>query len=1133
MPVAEPAPAELVLFGLPRLLRDGSVLHVGSRKALALLAMLALDGAVPREQLAAVLWPDVDAAAARRNLRREVFRLRALGCLQRGVDGSLALTRTLSVDVQGFMLAMRAGDDAAALAVASSTLFDGLDGVAGPDADAWLARWRGILLSQRQSARQRHAQTLEQRGALDAALALLWQALAEDPCAEAATRHAMRLHAAMGDRAAGLALHARLAQSLQGVMAMTPDAETTALAAELRGMPAEVAATSDHALRPRATPALRLTADRLPFVGRSTVRQRIVAALAAGQRVYLSGAPGAGKTRLASECCAAQGAWLRVACAQDDVEQPYSSAVRALQTLLDAAPDVVLPEWVRRELAALLPEFGPAPAPVDSADAAGRLHAAFASAWQLLVHDNFNTVLLDDWQWGDPASVALWNRVDDSASPLRWIVAHRSAALPAAALQRMRRDVDNGCAVAVMLEGLDEDEALALVRALSGSAGGELFARRLHHATDGNPFFLLETLRHLFEQGRLHVADDGGWRTEFDEIIQDDAELPVPASVREAVLGRVRGLGEPARRLLEAASLAGDRFDLQMLDGITNLTAEQAVAVLEHAQAAQLLLPTEDGLRFAHDLVRQCLTDSLSPARRRLLHQGLAQRLAACGAAPAWVAQQHERAGQPGAAIEWRLRAAEAAWRVHALDDVEQQYGRALADGAHGVQAVTIHLALARLHRRGADNARSATDLAAAAHAAQEADAVTRLEVHLAIAQDLCANGRTDEALALLDALEADLAAAPARWRARALTLRSRMCGWRGQTAEAASLRHTAIALLDGVPEALVEQADLLDDAARIAAVAGDMASAEVWARRAMACYEAAGQGPSLAQASTLLGLVMLHGRNDRPAAEAAFDRARSLAARCGHVPAQRGAILNLVKLHTDAGRGDAALALLEEGEALAPGFEHQRAEQAFLAARYFVHYLRGQVPEASAAAGRLMALARRVADRRLLVDSAQMVADLFLHTGQLDAAAALLDEAEAVAAEGELRTAQLAAKRAWWWLASGHPAAALQWLDASAVPAHDEDRWVVGWIGAAAALALGDTQAARHRLAGLDIESETATHCLAMVLVQRLALARATGAEDPAAKRRAAALLLTQVAPSLEAAHLRIAFNAFSTPTS
>ena len=1127
------APADLLLFGRPRLQRGGQVLHVGARKAIALLALLALEGPLARERLASLLWPDVDLGAARRNLRREVFRLRELGCpLAETDDAALALAGGLRVDVHGFRRAIAAGDDATALQTTGAGVLDGLDGVAGPEIDRWLERWRAELLQQRAAARQRRALVLETAGELAAALALHLQALAEDACTESAARDAMRLHAALGERAAGLALFGRLSQALHDELELTPDAQTQALAAQLRqgaeapiARPAPAAATA-------ARPAAPLLADRLPFVGRSAARAQIEAAWAAGQRVYLSGVPGAGKTRLASECAAGRGAWLRVACSPNDAEVPYASAIRALRALQEAAPDVPLPDWTRRELAALLPELGPAPQPLASPEAAERLRAAFASAWRLLVRDNFSALLLDDWQWGDPASVELWNRLDDAEAPLPWIVAYRSAQLPPAALQRLRQEVDAGQAVLIALEGFDADEALALVRALSGSAGGTLFAQRLQRATEGNPFFLIETLRHLFEQGQLLVEPDGSWSTPFDAVTADYAELPIPASVRDAVLGRVRALGETARRLLEAASLLGDRFELALLDGATPLAAEDAAAALEHAQAARLLAEAEGGgYRFAHDLVRQCLAESLSPARRRLLHERLARRLEALSAAPALVAVQWEGAGQPAAALPWRRRAAEAAWRVHALADTQAQYAHALADGAAGSTAVDIHLALAGLHRRLSDAVGVAAALDAALQAAEAGDSATRLRARLACAEAWCASDRADDALALLDTLAADLSGAAPAQRAKALAIRAMVHQWRGQSEASQALQREAIELLEGVADALPQKAELLDGAARAALGRGDMAVAEALARRAAAAFEATVDSAGLSQALTLLGLAILYGCGDYASAQATLERARALAARCGHVPAERSAILNLIKLHTDAGRSAEALVLLEAGEALAPGFEHQRAEQAFMQARYFLHYLRGEVALADAQAGRLLKLSARVAERRVDLSSLLMVVDLYLHTGALARARALLDEAERLVRSqlagdsGALRV-PLAAKRAWLQVAEGDAAGALQRLQALGDMARDEDRLLVAWVGAAAALALVDLHAAARALAPIDIALDATTDALALVLEQRLLLARMQGREDDAARARAAALLAAGRVPALEAARLRAALG-------
>ena len=143
------APLELALFGPPRLLAGGQDLRLRVRKSHALCALLAVDGATPRERLAAWLWPDAPPSQARANLRREVFRLRELG-LELGDAGNdrLALPNALPVDLRRFDAALAASDDAQALSLLGGVPLQGLDGVGGEAFDDWLAALRERLLRQ-------------------------------------------------------------------------------------------------------------------------------------------------------------------------------------------------------------------------------------------------------------------------------------------------------------------------------------------------------------------------------------------------------------------------------------------------------------------------------------------------------------------------------------------------------------------------------------------------------------------------------------------------------------------------------------------------------------------------------------------------------------------------------------------------------------------------------------------------------------------------------------------------------------------------------------------------------------------------------------------------------------------------
>lgn len=1113
--------ADLLLFGVPRIVRGGTTLNTGTRKALLLLALLALDGPQPRDSLAARLWPDLDPAAARRNLRRDLFRLREKDCAPiESASGALAAAPHLRSDVQAFHAALAAGDDETALRHSAARVLDGLDGGAGSDVDDWIDRWRQRLLRERASARERLAARLERQGEFGAALAWLQEALFEDPCDERAARHAMRLHALAGDRAAAAQVYRRLAAALRDELDTPPSEETAALVRQLGIDEPAPAASPPPATPTQATPpppALDLT--RLRFVGRSEERARITAAWQSGRSVYVSGLPGSGKTRLVTECAAAAGSWLRLVCTPFDASAPFGFAVRALRTLREADPAAELPRWVRRELAALLPEWGePAPR-ADEAGAAERLRQAFAEAWRVLVRDNFNTIVCDDWQWCDSDSAALLDPLFASPAPAT-VRIFRTAQLDARALGQLRHDVDGGRAEHVVLEGLRPAETAELIAAAAcGPAPLQprVFAAELHDATEGNPFYLLETLHALREaQGSCGVQRP-----------LDASPIVLPPTVRDAVLDRANAIGDAARRLLEAASLLPEPFAAASLDGVTpQAGAEEVVALLEAADAARLVERDGDGYRFSHDLVRDSLQAGLSPARRSLLHERLARRLEANDGAAALIAAHWEGAGRLAAAAPWRLRAAREAHRVNAPAEAERHYRLALADGASGRDAVAAHLALAELDRRQDRSAQQAYDDAVAA--AQHADAPTFLEARLAQLRYWVDNRRPQDAMAALDAMVPLVDAASPLLRATALELRALAAYNDGDYPTARDLQDRAIALLDGCGDALAARQRLLDEAARMAFRCGDGARALELARVALACAEAIGDDYAAALALVVVGLCEAHFRNDRGTAALTFERARALGQRCGSVVAQRMAMLNLVKVHTDAGEVDRALRTLDEIVALTPFESADRRDRSLVdSARYFLHYLRGDVAAARAAAQELIGSLPALHVRHLRLAARQLVADLYLHTGDVAAAAAVLEDPDAATADHELLHTLLEAKRAWLDLVRGDPRRASERLRALSAAPRPQDRAIVAWVGAAAALALDDVAAAQQWLQPIDVESDCPSDMLAMLLTQRLRLAARSRTRDDAAAARAQRLLEAGQVPALEATFLREALAA------
>ena len=181
------------------------------------------------------------------------------------------------------------------------------------------------------------------------------------------------------------------------------------------------------------------------------------------------------------------------------------------------------------------------------------------------------------------------------------------------------------------------------------AAGSGLSADELHHLTSGNPFFLTEVLR------------DPGNR--------------LPASAREAVLGRIDGLSRPARRALDVAALLGTRVDLSMLDEVAQPSPEAVDELVDSG----LLVPDGTGLRFRHEITRRAVEDSLPPHRSAPLHGRILALLRACDSDDDARLAYHAEGASDAAAVQAHATlAARRGAELGAHREAAEQYERAL-----------------------------------------------------------------------------------------------------------------------------------------------------------------------------------------------------------------------------------------------------------------------------------------------------------------------------------------------------------------------------------------------------------------------------------------------------------------------
>jgi DNA-binding SARP family transcriptional activator len=226
--------AWLCVTGTMRLVLDGREMPLSSRKALAIIAYLALQPAYSesRERIAALLWSDSGGEHARAALRQTLKRLKAdlggAGDLLEADRSVLRLTGPIGVDILDAIEAAGHGETPALLAgdeARLDRLFADLADL-DPDFNLWIAVQRERLTAQF-IARLEAAIAAERDDARRLALA---EALARvDPTHEGACRAAMQAQLALGDTAQAMRTYERLWQVLEEELDVEPSEKTQAL----------------------------------------------------------------------------------------------------------------------------------------------------------------------------------------------------------------------------------------------------------------------------------------------------------------------------------------------------------------------------------------------------------------------------------------------------------------------------------------------------------------------------------------------------------------------------------------------------------------------------------------------------------------------------------------------------------------------------------------------------------------------------------------------------------------------------------------------------------------------------------------------------------------------------------------
>lgn len=423
------------------------------------------------------------------------------------------------------------------------------------------------------------------------------------------------------------------------------------------------------------------------------------------QTLIVSGEAGIGKSRLtaAAETMARSQGYciLRGHCYETDQALPYAP-LRDLFHRYLAGRAVPLPPAALPALDPLLPQRTPGDThdlPPDLQKQ--RLFEAFGGFCLDLAKRNPLLLIVEDLHWCDDSTIELLVhlvRRSEHAPVLLLLTLRPDEAPPAvryaiAELERLRAGAE------LRLRPLARGDVDALLRAVFAQDRPIRtdFLDAIFTLSEGNPFYVEEVLKSLLMAGDIYF-EDGAWDR------KPLGEIHIPSSIQEVVRRRRAQLSGPAQSLLEAAAVAGRRFDFDLLQAVLLRDEYDLLAQLKELLAAQMIIEeAPDHFAFRHALAREAVYKVLLGRERTALHRRIGTILAARRRepgsgeppTPAELAYHYTEGQLWPETLEYAGRAGDDALALYAPRAAIEQYTRALA-AAGRLQAPATEIYLKR-----------------------------------------------------------------------------------------------------------------------------------------------------------------------------------------------------------------------------------------------------------------------------------------------------------------------------------------------------------------------------------------------------------------------------------------------------
>jgi tetratricopeptide (TPR) repeat protein len=358
--------------------------------------------------------------------------------------------------------------------------------------------------------------------------------------------------------------------------------------------------------------------------------------LGKGKTIFISGEAGSGKTRLINE-------FLKITRKRDvtifsgwclsNTKLPYFPFIEAFSSdITSKGGGAVLS--VPLGLKSWLSENSPIKKTDKSRNIVPQVwkdQAFIAIARELLYLSAVKPLILvlEDMHWADSASLALLHYIS------RAIVNEKILVLVTFRSEELGRDAEGslhplvetinlmnreGLFKEIQLANLGQEHVRGIAESMLCGKVDLKLVERLMKESRGNPLFAVEFLRMLSDHGNL-IREKDQWRLPVEQ-------LGLPSKVKGVIMQRIGTLKPDQRRVLDVASVIGEKFNPDLIAGVLSEDPMEILEVLNRVlKSTSLVSVIENLYRFDHPKFREVLYEEISPPLKRVYHERVAEQI--------------------------------------------------------------------------------------------------------------------------------------------------------------------------------------------------------------------------------------------------------------------------------------------------------------------------------------------------------------------------------------------------------------------------------------------------------------------------------------------------------------------------